>query len=286
METIRTSSASFLITSSPIQSTAVLPAFNPIPLSPHKHKKARYSNLLAVVPSNIVEEELQNSVRELLVINKHQKSQLISMQSALVLNGAYCDLIRGQLAAQEESKILKKKGRLVGDGMPRLLTATVFVRRVEAFHKAAEEKAAQQSQKRVTQAERKIAMAEWSELEATRKVENIAICASWAADVKAWEQERDRAKLLHKRPGWTKPLLKGQLFSAVPKPTFGATAAVAAVAGPSNKDRGSATDSDDEMDSDKDSDEDESGSGSGSWSGSRSESGSGSGEDEPSDEDN
>ena len=101
---IASSSASFLVTSSPIQSTSAPPTFTPVGISPHSQKKARYSFLLRVPPSNVMEEELQNSVRELLAANKVQKSQLIGMQSSLVLNGAYCDLVRGQLAAQKESK--------------------------------------------------------------------------------------------------------------------------------------------------------------------------------------
>lgn len=235
LETIRTSTSAFLITSSPVQSTSAPPAFNLIPLSPHKRKKARYSGLLAVVPSNIIEEELQNSVRELLAANKQQKSQLVQMQSSLVLNGAYCDLVRGQLAAQEESKKEKKKGRLVGDGMPRLLTATAFVRRVEEFHKTVEAKASQQAERRVTREDKKKGMAEWQELEQVRKEENVAIRARWKADVKAWEVERDRAKLLHKRPSWKKPTLKGQLFSAVPKPAFAVSGSdEPPVPGPSN----------------------------------------------------
>ncbi|KAF8142262.1 hypothetical protein K438DRAFT_1553664, partial [Mycena galopus ATCC 62051] len=155
-------------------------------------KKARYSCLLAVMPSNVVEEGLQSSVRELLMVNEQQNIQLAQMQSSLVLNGAYCDLVRGQLAAQEESKKAKQKGRLVGDGMPRLLTATAFVTRVETFQKAAEAKVSQQSERKITREERKKAMAEWEELERVRKVENVAIRAQWQVDCKAWEAERDR----------------------------------------------------------------------------------------------
>ncbi|KAJ7930349.1 hypothetical protein B0H13DRAFT_1858757 [Mycena leptocephala] len=56
------------------------------------------------------------------------------------------------------------------------------------------------------------------------------------ANVKAWEVERDRAEILHKRPSSTKPTLKGQLFSAVPKPAFGASRSDdPSVSGPSNK---------------------------------------------------
>ncbi|KAJ6578301.1 hypothetical protein B0H19DRAFT_890873, partial [Mycena capillaripes] len=142
---------------------------------------------LSVPPSNVREEELQNSVRELLMANKQHKSEIISMQSSLVLNGAYCDVVRGQLAAQEENKKSKMKGRLVGDGMPRLLTSNDFVRRVVAFQKAAEEKEAELDQRRVTKAEQSGAMTERKRLEETRKDENKVICARRQESVKAWE---------------------------------------------------------------------------------------------------
>ncbi|KAJ7754670.1 hypothetical protein DFH07DRAFT_743702 [Mycena maculata] len=73
-------------------------------------------------PTTALERELQAALREQQAKNKVQKSQMVAMQSALVLNGAYCDLVRG--------KNKKKKGRLVGDGLPRLLTAREACRRV------------------------------------------------------------------------------------------------------------------------------------------------------------
>ncbi|KAJ6587984.1 hypothetical protein B0H19DRAFT_922473 [Mycena capillaripes] len=156
------------------------------------------------------------------------------MQSSLVLNGAYCDVVRGQLAAQEETKKSKMKVRLVGDGMPRLLTSNEFARRVVAFQKAAEEKEAELQHRRATKAERSGVMIEWKRLEEIRKDENKVIRAVWQESVKAWEVERDRAKLAGKRPAWKKPVLKGQLLSPIPKPTFVADDDDEPAGGPSN----------------------------------------------------
>lgn len=82
----------------------------------------------------MLKEELQIALREVIARNDHQKSCMIAMQSSLVLNGAYCNLVCSQLAAQEESKKKKTKGRLVGDGLPRLLLSSAFVKRVVEFH--------------------------------------------------------------------------------------------------------------------------------------------------------
>jgi hypothetical protein len=46
------------------------------------------------------------------------------------LNGAYVDAVHSQLEAQEKKKQKKKKGHLVGDSLPRLLTAAKFVDQV------------------------------------------------------------------------------------------------------------------------------------------------------------
>ncbi|KAJ7086060.1 hypothetical protein B0H15DRAFT_782219 [Mycena belliarum] len=220
MNSLRTSSSGFLITSSPVQSTSAPPVFTPAALSPRKETSRLHQRLLAAIPSTILEEELQGALRQLLKKNASQKSQIITMQSSLVLNGAYCDLVRGQLAAQEESKKKKAKGRLVGDGLPRLLTAAAFVDRVVAFNDAAEKNAAELATRKATRTERSTVMDEWKALEKDRKARNMEIRAQHKLDVAAWEEERDRAKLLHKRPGWKKPLLKSVLFSPVPKPTF------------------------------------------------------------------
>ncbi|KAG1742270.1 uncharacterized protein EDB91DRAFT_1000947, partial [Suillus paluster] len=43
----------------------------------------------------------------------------------------YCSQLRGQLANQEEKKQSKKKnGKLMGDGLPRLLSGDDFYKRV------------------------------------------------------------------------------------------------------------------------------------------------------------
>ena len=77
------------------------------------------------------------------------------------------------------------------------------------------------------------------------------IRANWRTAVKAWEQEGDRAKVLGKRPSWKKPVLKGQLFSAVPKPQFigNNDPDTRAVAGPSNQTRADVSDKSSDSDS-------------------------------------
>ncbi|KAJ7438902.1 hypothetical protein B0H11DRAFT_1752326 [Mycena galericulata] len=246
---LRTGSSGFILTSSPIRSTSHHTSFAPQPISPQKQAKIRYAGLLETVPSTVLEENLQAALREVLAKNAEQKSQMITMQSCLVLNGAYCDVVRGQLAAQEESRKKKAKGRLVGDGLPRLLTSADFVERVIAFHDAAKQKAADLETRKATRNERSSAMEEWKALEADRKARNEEIRVQWKSDVEAWEVERDRAKALHKRAAWKKPSLKGLLFSPVPKPTF-----ISEPTTPGNDGPGGGDDPPVDCDSDDDSD--------------------------------
>ncbi|KAF8234779.1 hypothetical protein L208DRAFT_1376749 [Tricholoma matsutake] len=123
-----------------------------------------------------------------------QKKQIVAMQSTAVLNGAYCDLVCGQLAAQEKSKKRKQKGHLVGNGLPRLLTSQKFVACIVEFHNNVMATAEAVKKRKASWEERTGAMNEWKLLEKKHKAENVKIRAQWQVDVKAWEKEWDLAK--------------------------------------------------------------------------------------------
>ncbi|KAJ7435692.1 hypothetical protein FB451DRAFT_1019734 [Mycena latifolia] len=214
---LQATSSAFLVSSSPIHASSTPPRFPAAEISP---EKARDVFLLSAEPTTALERELQTALRRELERNKTQKQRLVAMQSALVLNGAYVDLVRGQLAAQEKKKSDKKKGRLVGDGLPRLLTSREFVRRVTEFEKNARKKEEGLKQRKADREEKSAAMKEWKELDEARKARNKEIRSDYDARVKAWEAERDIAKEERRRPRWKKPTLKGLLFSPLPKPSF------------------------------------------------------------------
>ncbi|KAJ7217330.1 hypothetical protein GGX14DRAFT_341398, partial [Mycena pura] len=212
---LQATSSAFLVSSSPIHASSTPPRFPPLEISP---EKARDVFLLSAEPTTALEGELQAALRREQDRNKSQKRRLVAMQSALVLNGTYADLVRGQLAAQEKKKTDKKKGRLVGDGLPRLLTSREFVRRVTEFEQNAREKEEGLKQRKADREEKGAAMKEWKGLEDMRKARNKDIRAEYNVRVKAWEAERDLAKEERRRAGWKKPTLKGLLFSPIPKP--------------------------------------------------------------------
>jgi hypothetical protein len=215
---LRATSSAFLVSSSPIQASSDPPPNPTTEISPEKPTDVF---LLAAEPSTALERELQAALKQAQEKNKQQKRQLVAMQSALVLNGTYVDVVRGQLEAQEQKKRRgNKKGRLVGDGLPRLLTSRDFVRQVAEFEQAATEKAEALERRKVTREEKSDALKRWKLLDDQRKERNKEIKRDHAIRVTEWEAERDLAKQQHRRPGWKKPSLKGLLFSPLPKPGY------------------------------------------------------------------
>lgn len=165
LQSLRTSSLSYLITSSPIQSMLEPPSFAPCTISP---AVARHWNLLTTIPEMVLESALQEELAKAKAKLDVQKTHVIALQSSWVLNGIYVEDVRGQLAAQEEAKKNKqKKGRLVADGRPRLYTVKQFTQEVKAhteetIRKEAEAKSRkeQHAAKAVTAEGQKVAEAE------------------------------------------------------------------------------------------------------------------------------
>ncbi|KAJ6615745.1 hypothetical protein B0H10DRAFT_47299 [Mycena sp. CBHHK59/15] len=97
---LRTTSAAFLITSSPVQSASEPPH---IPATIISRQKAP-NMLLASETTAALEHELMVALKAENAKNKVQKLQMIAMQSALVLKGVYCDLVRGQFGVNWRPK--------------------------------------------------------------------------------------------------------------------------------------------------------------------------------------
>ncbi|KIK93316.1 hypothetical protein PAXRUDRAFT_12733 [Paxillus rubicundulus Ve08.2h10] len=117
-----------------------------------------------------------------------------------VLNSMYCDHLSGQLAAQEEKQKKQKKGRLNGDGLPRLLTGEEFYTRVVEHEEATEQE--------------KI---DWKEGDNARKQRNKEWKVAYQDTLQLWEEERNLAKQDKWQIAWAKPKL-GKLEAPAPKP--------------------------------------------------------------------
>jgi hypothetical protein len=214
---LASTSASFLITSPPVQSTSQLPTFNTFPISPTMPPDT-HRNLLNVVPTTDYERQLQSALREANEREAYHKGCIVGLQASGILNGAYVDVVHSQLKAQEEKKKKKKKGHLVGDGLPCLLTAAAFVDRVVQFEADKARKEADLVHRKSVREVRTIALVEWKRLDDERKDMNKVIRDLWQEAVDKWELERNTAKVEKRKIGWKKPVLKGALLPPVPRP--------------------------------------------------------------------
>lgn len=66
----------------------------------------------------------------------------------------------------------KSGGKLVGDGLPKMLTGDIFYERVVEFTKWQQEQEKQKAERRVDTAGYKLELAAWKEKEKVRKIKN------------------------------------------------------------------------------------------------------------------
>jgi hypothetical protein len=205
-------SAAFLVTASPVASTLSIPStpFQPLhtppcPAALNLEPKTENERLLLQL--------LKESHAKVLV--EHENS--VSQHARLVLQDLYCDWVRGQLFAREAKKKKGKgKKRLMGNGLPVLLTGDVFFDRV-VKHNAAEE--AERKEHILRAKAWEIfgdVLGEWKAKEEARKSRNIAIRFAFKEAKMRWDTQAAEAKAIKQRPP-LKPK-QGKLEKPVPRP--------------------------------------------------------------------
>jgi len=86
----------------------------------------------------------ERNLRKVLLAKEAQvnllKGQVLQLQATMVLQRLYCAHVRWQLVAKEAKNDQKGKkvGRLLGDGLPHLLTDDEFYERIKAHWEAVE----------------------------------------------------------------------------------------------------------------------------------------------------
>lgn len=206
-------SAGFLVRQEPITSDMVLPRA-------HVSLPDKWSvppELLAADPRTELEAQLQAMLRTALQVNGAQHDVLRMLHASMVLQNGYCERLRGQLVVEERKKKKKDGGRLLGDGLPHLLSGKDFFGRVEEHEEVAVRAEREQLQRSTEHAVYLAAMEEWKKGEEERKRENEARTAAWKSKVSEWEIARDTARQEGGRFGIKKPV-RGPLLKAAPKP--------------------------------------------------------------------
>ncbi|KAE9405153.1 hypothetical protein BT96DRAFT_812709 [Gymnopus androsaceus JB14] len=218
---LSSTSAAFLISDSPIQSTSQLPKLSTVYISP---RKKCYVELLAQEPKTEQERQLQAALRESDKYYNLQKETMTGLQAQSVLHEMYTGRVRGQLEYREEKASLKKSGKLNMDGRAKLLSGDEVYDVVKEHTEWKKAEAAAATKKKAGWESYKNAVDDWKAHERVRKEKNEMILQTYQKAVKKWEAERDNAKYEHRRAHWTKPgkptTTKGDppLHKTTPKP--------------------------------------------------------------------
>jgi len=135
--------------------------------------------------------------------------------------------VRCQLQAREvKTKGGKAKGRLHGNGLPRILTDDEFFEKVVTHFKALEEEEAEKEAQKQKKENLNAEIDEWRKNEGKRKKTNLELQGKWEAAEGAWKAEKERIRVAGgKIKDWTKenpkPKKNDPEFKqekAVPKP--------------------------------------------------------------------
>jgi hypothetical protein len=114
LASLATTSAAFLVSSSPIRSTSRLPPLFTTCMSPPKPQD---TIILEAMPITELESRLQVALRTSNAIVEEQKKIMMGMQAQTVLQSMYLENVRGQLQAQEVKGSKKgKTGKINMDG--------------------------------------------------------------------------------------------------------------------------------------------------------------------------
>ncbi|KAI6019098.1 hypothetical protein EDC04DRAFT_2576127 [Pisolithus marmoratus] len=218
IETLASTSASFLVHETPLTTANQLPTFVTTPVTPTRKHSHR---LLEREPESDLECAYQGALQLSLARENQAKAALVGMQSTVVLQSLFCGRLSNQLAAQEDKQKEQKKrrGKLVGDGLPRLLTGNEFYSRVVEFERSAADEELERRSRQKRREERAEEMAVWKAAEVERRERNKARKLAYKVELATWEVERDAAKLLRRQPCWKQPKL-GKLEPPLPKPVF------------------------------------------------------------------
>jgi len=154
------------------------------------------TSALMIQPSTKNELLLLAALREAESRNQRSEVHTFELQAANILNEAYTDRLVKKLAAQEEKQAKKKKKttRLVGDGLPRLLSGDEFYEMAKGKEREAENVARQKEVRKDGRAAYKVAIEKWKADQQEWKDTKVHATVKFQKELAAWERKRDAAK--------------------------------------------------------------------------------------------
>jgi len=152
-------SASFLVSASLIQSDMVLPPLFTTTITPPTQQDAM---LLDVKPSNEFEAQLQAALHTSNMVVAMQKQVMAGMQAQTVLQSMYLEGVQGQLQAQEEKKIKKRKtGKINMDGWAKILTQDNIIEGMKEWQDGQDKAVEEATSKKKAKEQYNLAMDVW-----------------------------------------------------------------------------------------------------------------------------
>ena len=206
IDELSSTSAAFLTSSSPIQSTSAPPAFPPSTISPSR--SSRYTNLLAQPVMTAHEEDLRTALIESEARDATRKERMVGMQAGVVLANIYSSRVQSQLQAREEKSKNKGKKRLMGDGKAKLFSGDDFYTMCVEDERQRAEAEVEVAERKSQQENHGVALTAWKKECHDIRDRNREKKTEYDAAVIKWEAEKGAAKLEKRRPGWPKPKWK------------------------------------------------------------------------------
>lgn len=191
---LASSDARYLTTTSPIKSSSQppdLPTFN---LSPIKYQPTKQN------VDGTKQQERRALNQEVLMAKDAQinllKGQLLQLQATMVLQRLYCARVRRQLAAKEAKKDKQGKtgGRLLGDGLPHLLTDDEFYEKIKAHWEGVEAAEMDREARKQQKCDYASKLEKWQKNEEARKERNTKLDDLRKHVVGDWETRKAEAK--------------------------------------------------------------------------------------------
>ncbi|PBK71048.1 hypothetical protein ARMSODRAFT_884252 [Armillaria solidipes] len=122
----------------------------------------KHSKTLHIYPKTKQEVALLAALWESEAKNEKNRQCLIELQAINILNKTYCKALHEQLAFYDKNKKQAgDKGKLMGDGLPVLLTGDLFYEHVVEFEAEQRRKEWQKAERKAGKADRGKALEEW-----------------------------------------------------------------------------------------------------------------------------
>lgn len=216
LEGLRKSNVGFLLSDEDLtaESRAQLPKLSFNILSPGR--AANIEAIRNITPITENERLLRNTMGAMVDKIELQGKHINTLEATMVLHKTYVDKLQAQLNRREKKS--KARVRLLGDGLPVLLSGDEFYEKVKQHQmkrEAEEKKKALAVEFRKSHLEE---MKQWRELDEKRRERNKAIHTAFKVRLSDWQVRKDAAKAAKHRFTEMRPL-RGKLEKPVPKPS-------------------------------------------------------------------